>query len=472
VAPVGTLAFPAIEHAQLSNGIAVSLARRTAVPKVEVAISFDAGTAADALDGAGRQGMMLAMLDEGTDTLSSRQIAEAQERLGTAIGAAATQDRSRVTMDALSANLAPSLDLMAQLVRRPAFAPAEVARVRDQRLAELSQVIAEPAALASRELDRQLFGMHPYAQPRDGYGDAAALARITPADLHAVHDRWLRPDLAEITIVGDVTMAQALPALERAFGDWRAPAAPRPAKAIDGALPPAASRVVVIDRPGSPQSVIYAGRVLPLTGRTPDTEALGLANEVIGSGFLSRLNLDIREDKGWSYGVSSGVRQPVGPRTFVVTAPVQSDRTGDAIRAMIADMRAFPGTRGVEPAELNRVTDGNIRGLPNDFETNADVLGAILTNRLLGRPDNYYATLPARYRAITAPAIDTAARTYLQPDGLTFVVVGDRKAIAPQLAALGLPVEYRAAPVPAEAPDTASSGTATVAAPAPAGEQH
>jgi zinc protease len=178
-------------------------------------------------------------------------------------------------------------------------------------------------------------------------------------------------------------------------------------------------------------------------------EALDLANEVIGGGFLSRLNMNLREDKGWSYGVSSGVNTPAGPRALLVAAPVQADKTGDAIRAIVADMKAFPAAKGVDAEELNRVTDGNIRALPNRFESNGDVLAALQQNQLLGRPDDYYATLASRYRAIDARALDTMARTYLQPDGLTFVIVGDRKQVEPQLAALGMPVEIAPAVAPA-----------------------
>jgi zinc protease len=443
IAAMADLAFPAIEQARLSNGIPVSLARRTAVPKLVASLSFDAGYAADALDTPGTQGLMLAMLDEGTTTRDSTRIAEEQERLGASISIGGSMDRSSITLSALTANLGPSLALMADIARNPAFAPAEVARVRDQQLANLAQALASPNALAGRELNRVLFGTHPYAQPGDGLGNAASLATLTPEALRKAHGEWLRPDTAEIAVVGDITMDRLLPLLEAAFGDWRAPAGPKPVKPIDAAPPPATARIVVLDRPNSPQSVIVAGRVLPLTGRTPDMEALALANEVLGGGFLSRLNMDLREDKGWSYGVGSAVRSPMGPRAFTLGAPVQADRTGDAIRVLLAQMRAFPAAKPVTAEELNRVTDGNIRALPNAFETNGAVLGAILQNRLLGRPDSYQSTLASRYRAIDAAALNAAARAYLQPDGLAFVVVGDRKLIEPQLKGLGLPVEFR-----------------------------
>ena len=442
IAPVAELTFPAIEHAKLSNGIPVALARRTAVPKVIVNLAFDAGYAADALDTPGTQSLMLGMLDEGTTSRDAMAIAEEQERLGASISAGGSLDQSSITLSALSANLAPSLALMADVARHPAFADKDVARVKDQQQAELAQTLSSPRSLASRELGRILFGVHPYAQPGDGLGDKASIAALTPAALRAAHDKWLRPDLASITVAGDITMAELLPLLEAAFGDWQAPAGSPPVKPMTAPIPEPRPRIVVIDRPDSPQSVIYAGRVLPLTGQTPDMEALDLANEVLGNGFLSRLNLDLREDKAWSYGVASSVRAPAGPRAFALVAPVQADRTGDAIRLLLADIKAFPETKPVNPEELNRVTDGNIRGLPNSFETNAQVLGGIIRNQLLHRPDNYFATLPARYRAVDAHAIDAAAQTYLQGDALTFVVVGERKLIEPQLKGLALPVEY------------------------------
>ncbi|MDE2620789.1 MAG: insulinase family protein, partial [Sphingomonadales bacterium] len=442
IAPVGELAFPAVERATLANGIRVTLARRTAVPKVLVNLSFDAGTAADRLDTPGTQATMLALLDEGTTTRSATAIAEEQERLGASIAAATGLDASAITLDALSANLAPSLALMADIVRNPRFAPEDVARVKDQRLAQLAQAEASPQARAMRVIAPVLFGgVHPYGLPADGLGTRPSLAALTPEALRAAHGRWLRPDLARITVVGDVTMAELQPLLEQAFGQWAVPAAPPPAKPLDIALPAGQARVLLVDRPNSPQSFILGGKVLPLSGRDADKEALDLANEVLGNGFLSRLNMDLREDKGWSYGVRSQVTAPVGPRSLLVSAPVQADRTGDALKLLLADMRALPATRPVEPGELARVTDGNIRGLPNRFETNAAVLQAVIQNERLGRPDNYQRSLPERYRRIDAAALNAAARTWLQPEAMTVVIVGDRKLVEPQLKDIGLPVE-------------------------------
>ncbi len=442
VAPVGDLEFPKAERATLSNGVPVVLARRTGVPTVLVHVSFDAGFAADAQDAPGTQRLLLDVLDEGTESRDATQIAEDQERLGARISTGTGIDSSTVTLAALSANLAPSLDLLADVVRRPAFREGDVSRARDQQLAGIAQSEASPSAMANRRLNPILFGpAHPYGQPGDGLGNAAAVKGMTPATLRTAHAKWLRPDTMTITVVGDITMAELKPMLEHSFGTWRAPATPRPVKALDAPIPAPRPRIVLIDRPNSPQSVIVAGRVLPMTGRDQGMESLDLANEVLGNGFLSRLNLDLREDKGWSYGVRSQVRSPKGPRSLAVIAPVQSDKTGAAIVTIRGQMADFPAKKPVNDEEHARATDGNIRGLPIRYETNGQVLGALVGNQLLGRPDDYQATLPSRYRAIDKAALDKAAKQYLGPDGLVFVVVGDRKVVEPQLKALDLPLE-------------------------------
>jgi zinc protease len=444
VGPVKPLVFPAVERATLSNGIPVSLARRSAIPKVSMAIEFDAGSAADGAARAGTQSLMMDLLKEATTSRTAQQIAEEEERLGASVSAGTGRDVSTVQMTALTANLAPSLALMADIVRNPAFAEADVVRVRNQRLAAIQQALASPQALAARALDPIIYGpAHPYGSV-GSLGTAAVVETLDPGALRTAHQSWIRPDRAAITVVGDVAMADLLPRLEAAFGGWTAPSTPAPGKDLAAPVPAPAPRIVLIDRPNSPSSMLLFGRVLPLTGTAPDTEALDLANEVIGSGFLSRLNMDLRETRGWTYGVGTGVTGVVGPRAAIAQTLVQADRTGDSIRAVIEQMKAFPAARGVDAVELQRVTEGNIANLPTRYQTNSAVLGALLTNRRFGRPDDYQARLGAIYGAIDAAAIDAAAAQYLQPDGMVIVVVGDRKAIEGQLTGLGLPVEHRA----------------------------
>jgi predicted Zn-dependent peptidase len=446
VAPVQDLSFPTIEHAKLSNGIPVELARRTAIPKVSLALTFDAGNAADPPTEAGKQSLMMDALEEGTTSRTAEQIAEQQERLGANIDTGTISDVSQVTMTALTANLLPSLQLMADVTRHPAFGDADIARIRAQRLAEIASEQASPSGLAQRAIRPLIYGpQHPYGAV-GGSGKAAFIQTLMPADLAAEHNKWLRPDLARITVVGDITMAELLPELEAAFGDWKAPAGPAPTKAIDTApIAPAKPQLVVIDRPNSPQSVLLLGKVLPLKGTDKGQEAVELANQVVGNDFLSRLNSDLREEKGWTYGISSALFGVEGPRGFIVMTPVQTDKTADSIGVILKDMKAFPAEKPVDPVELQRVTQGNIRNLPNQFQTNGQVLGALLENQRLDRPDDYQAKLPEIYGALTAADIDKAAAQYLQPDGMVIVVVGDRSKIDAQLKALNMPITYEEA---------------------------
>jgi predicted Zn-dependent peptidase len=442
VAPVGALTFPAVETARLSNGIEVSLAQRSAIPKISMAITFDAGSAADGPARAGTQSLMMGLLEEGTLTLTAEEIAIAQERLGALIGTSTSTDTNIVQLTALTTNLAPSLALMADIVRNPAFKPEDVDRAKDQQLAGIAQERANPFGLAQRAIGPILFGPdHPYGSV-GARGMPEVVSSLDADSLRAEHGRWLRPDNARITVVGDITMPDLVASLEKTFGDWQAPAGAKPQKNLDAAVPAARPRVVVIDRPNSPQSVLLLGRVLPLRGTQGGMEALELANEVIGDGFLSRLNMDLREEKSWTYGIRSGLTAGAGPRAFSVFSPVQSDRTADSIKAILENLSAFPASKGIDQTELQRVTEGNVRGLPNRFQTNGQVLSAIVGNQLLGRPGDYQTMLPEIYRGIDAARIDAAAQEYLGSDNLVIVVVGDRKQIDDQIATLGMPVEY------------------------------
>jgi zinc protease len=445
IAPVGELAFPAVERATLSNGLRVVLARRTSVPMVSLALTVDAGSVVDAPDAAGTHQTMVDLLTEGTTSRSAEDIAVAQEQLGSSLSASAGVDRDTVGLTTLAINLAPSLTLMADVVRNPAFRTEDVERVRDQRVAGIAEELSQPAGLAQRAFMPLIYGSaHPYSHASNA-GNAEVIGALDPARLAEEHSAWFRPDLASITAVGDVTMPELVAALEASFGGWQAPAGAAPAKAVGQPAPSPARRLVVVDRPNSPSSYLMMGRTTPLSGYTPGMEAIDLASQVVGDGFLSRLNADLRESKGWTYGVRAAIPGAAGQRALVVQTQVQADRTADSVRVILDQLTAFPASRPVDEVELQRVTEGNVRGLPNRFETNAQVLGALLANQLYGRDDRYQARLPELYRAVDAAAIDTAARSYLQPNDFTIVVVGDRKVIEPQVGALGMQAEYVAA---------------------------
>ncbi len=445
--PVGAvkdLDFPAIERTTLSNGIPVVYAQRTAIPMTQISVSFDAGNVVDPRDKQGTQSLMLSLLDEGAAGLSSIQIAETQERLGISIGASASMDRTSVGLAALSANLAPALDLFADILQRPDFVPSEVERLRAQQLARIQAELKSPQATALRLLPPLLYGTsHPYGISFTGTGDAQSVAKISRDDLVRFHQSWLRPEKATIFVVSDQPLSAIQAALNRRFGSWQVNG-PAGSKTMAGAVAPAGGRIVLVDRPGSPQSVILAGQVLPKKG-TDTLETLVAANQALGGSFLSRINMDLRETKGWSYGVSGWINRVVGDVPYIILAPVQADRTGDSIAALRTNYREFLSTKGVTAEERERIIKGSILELPGSFETAEAVLGAIQRNALYNRSDDYYDSLASRYRAMTQNDLDVAIRAVLKPDAFLWVVVGDAKIVRPQLEKLALDVELMSA---------------------------
>ena len=382
----------------------------------------------------------MGLLEEGTTSNTAQQIAENEERLGADISAGNTADRSTVTISALTPNLAPSLDLLADIVERPAFAPAEIDRVRVQSLTGIAQTLKDPTRVAQRVLPVALYGPnHPYGGPSGG--DPAAIAKFTRDDLAGFQQRWLRPDNAKIFIVSDRPLSEIKPLLEARFGTWVAPAVARGVKNFSA--PPArptASRILLVDRPGAPQSTILGGQLLPIDPRG-DTIALSTANDALGGNFLARLNMDLRESKGWSYGVSGRPQYLAHGAAYAVSAPVQADRTGESLAALNGDIGEFLGAKGVTPEELDRTVTNSINELPGQFETSGALLSAMINNDLLGRPDDYYVRLPAKLRAQTAAGLDQAIRGAVAPNGFTWVVVGDAAKVRPQLEKTGLPIE-------------------------------
>ena len=439
VGDVAGLSFPKVERATLANGITLVYANRTTVPITEAVISFDAGIAADVADKLGTQQLTLAMLDEGTSKLDSIAIAEAKERLGLDIGSGSSADRTTLSFAAPSANLIPGLQLWADIVRDPAFDDGEIARVKTQQLTQIAQELTSPEGLAARTLPPIVYGAgSPYAKSR-GSGDAAAVATLTRADLVAFRNAWLRPDKATIFVVSDRPLGEVKTDLDRVFGDWKmAGAAGRKVFRSDKSLP--APRIILVDRPDSPQSLIAAGLRTGLVG-TDELLPVITANDALGGSFLSRINMDLRETKHWSYGVSGRFQRNAEAAPYTLRAPVQADQTGASIAALRQDVTAFVTTQPLTQAEFERSVTGAVRALSGEFETSSDVLQAMQTNDLYRRPDDYYATITQKYRALTRPQLDTAIRGAIDPKRFTWVVIGDAKVVRPQLDSLGLPVE-------------------------------
>ena len=446
VGPMKPLDFPDVERARLSNGLEVVYARSTTVPVTRLALEFDAGVAADPAAAPGTQRLMLDLLKEGTEGKTAVEILEQEERLGAAINAFASVDRTTVSLTTPTANLAPSLDLLSEVVSRPAFRATDLERRRAQQLASIAQERSSPNGMGGRVLPVVLYGAdHPYGRAWSGLGTTEAVQALKREDLLAFHQTWLRPDNAQLFVVSDRPLAELRPLLEARFGRWAAPGVAKGAKSFDRPIPQAKPRVVLIDRPQSPQSLIMGGLVLPVTGRD-DLVTFVAANEAIGSGFLSRINQDIRETRGWSYGLGANLNRLERQTPYIVDAPVQSNRTGESIKVLMEQFGGFVGDKGTTAAERERIVRGNIGQLPGQFESSAAVLNALRTNALYGRPDNYWETLAPLYDAMTPGAMDTEYRRVVRPQDMVWVVVGDASVVKPQLEQLGLEVEERPAP--------------------------
>ncbi|WP_122466270.1 M16 family metallopeptidase [Brevundimonas lutea] len=444
IGEIGNVDFPDTQRAALANGVEVVYAHRDTVPVTRVIMQFDAGLAADDADKLGVQSLMLDLMEEGAAGLNATQLAEAQEALGASINTGASMDRSQVSLGVVSANLQPAVQLMAGILTDPTFAPAELERLRAQRLSEIAQERTNPGALAQRALPELIYGAdHPYGRPTSGNGDEDSVRSITREDILAARDAWIRPDKAKVFVVSDRPLDEIVGVLNAGLQGWAAPQAPAGEKDFSTAIPASQPRIVLIDRPQSPQSFILGGTVLEASG-TDDLLALNAGNNVLGNDFLSRINSDLRETKGWSYGVNASVGGFEHRVPYIVRAPVQADQTGPAIAALNEQFDRFlSGGQGVTAEELQRTVNGNSRRLAGSYETAGAVLGGLVSNDLYDRPDDYVETVAARTLALTAPELDAAAQASIDPDRFVWVVVGDASVVQPQLEALGLPVEVR-----------------------------
>jgi len=436
----------------------VVYAQRTAVPVTQAVVSFDAGYAADVTGKLGTEQVTLDMMDEGTTSLDANGIAQARERLGASIGTGMTLDRTTLSLGVPSANLNPALDLFADIARNPAFAEAEVARIRNQRLAAIQQELTNPAGIAGRITPRIVAAGTPYEKAQGG-GDPVAVAALTRADLVAFHQAWLRPEKAKIFVVSDRPLAEVKAALDARFGDWRGTGAV-PAKASSATPPATRPRILLYDRPGSPQSLITGAVSTGLVG-TQELLPVNAANDALGGSFLGRINMDLREGKHWSYGVSGNFQRAEFAAPYLMRAPVQADQTGPSIAALQQDVKEFVTTKPMTDTEFGLSINGAIRSASGSFETSGAVLGAMQQNDLYKRPDDYYATIAQRYRALTLPQLRTAIGQAIDPSRITWIVVGEAAKVKPQLDTLGMPVEVVTASslglpaAPAPAPATA-----------------
>lgn len=431
------LNLPTMQRATLANGLKLAVIERRGVPLVEMQMIFDAGRAAEG-DGAkaGVSALALAQLDEGAGTLDALAIARRQAELGISIGSSNDREVSTVGLSAIKPSLGPALDLYATILREPTFPAADLARAKLNLKSAIAQEKASPGGLLRRVLSKQIYGAgHPYAYV--GSGEEAVIDSIGRADLVAFQQRWLRPDNATLLIVGDTTLAEIRPLIERRFGDWRSPVQAPPRKRVPPVAPATAPRLFLLDKPGATQSIVAAANIAP-DGGQPGQELLATVNSVLGGQFISRLNLNLREDKHWSYGASSSITRTRGPQVLLASAQVERDRTADSIVEMQKELRAIAGPRPPTAEELEAVRRSDLLTLPGSFETAEQVAGAYAGLIELQQPDDYFSRLPALIEAQTPEAVAAAAKTLVRPEAMTWFVVGDLAKIEAGLRKLAL----------------------------------
>lgn len=431
------LKFPALQRDQLDNGLKLILARREGLPLVQMSMEFGGGFSADAGRKLGTSSFAMTMMDEGAGERSALEFASAAEGLGASIGSSASLDSASVTLSSLNDQLEPSLALYADTILRPRFEAAEIERVRAQWLAQIAQEKTRPNSLALRLLPPLMYGTdHAYGIPFTGSGTETSVASLTRKDLADFHRDWLRPDNATLIIVGDTTFEQIKPLLEARFGAWKAPAAPLAKLDRRTVDLPDGQRVYLVDQPGATQANILIGQVVPPTADRQSL-AFDLANGVFGGAFTSRINMNLREDKSWSYGASASASNTIGQRPWISFAPVQIDRTADAITEIRRELKEFLGDKPATGEEIAKLRAIRVRSLPGAFETGASVLTTIASMVRYDRPDNYVQTLKQQIESTTDAQVNRAAQ-WLKPDSMTWVIVGALDTIEAPVRALKL----------------------------------
>ncbi|GMV05640.1 MAG: hypothetical protein AMXMBFR53_19170 [Gemmatimonadota bacterium] len=428
--------FPDVQRRTLANGLEIVLARRDAIPVVNLRLLIDAGYASDAQASPGTASLAMNMLDEGTTSRDALQISEDLQRLGATLFTGSNLDVSMVSMSALTENLDASLDLFADVVQHPSFPETDFERLRRQVLAGIRQEAVQPIAMALRVMPKLMYGEgHPYALPLTGSGTTATVSAMTIADLRRFHETWVKPNNAKLLVVGNTTMDEIAGKVERAFSGWRR--GDVPAKDLAEVAHQDGQAIYLMDRPQAQQSVIFAGHLAPPKS-DPDDIAISMMNTVLGGDFTARVNMNLREDKHWSYGAQTLVWDARGQRPFLVFAPVQSDKTMESVQEIVAELNGITGAKPVTPDELDRAVKSRTLTLPGSWETGGAVLGSLAEMEQYGLAEDYFDTLADRIRGMTLERINAVARRTVMPGRVIWVVVGDKASIQDGLKSLNL----------------------------------
>ena len=420
--------FPLLERSELSNGLKIILAQRHSVPVIQINLVVNAGYAADSLSSPGTASLAMDMLLEGTRKRSSLQISEELALIGAMINCGSDLDSSFVYLNTLKEHLDAALDIYSDVILNPAFPQKDFKRLQQQRLAAIKREKSEPSAMGLRVLPKVLYGTnHAYSLPFTGSGTEESVSKMTTADMKKFHSTWFKPNNATLVVVGDTTMDEIKPKLERLFKNWKPAQVPQ--KNISPVNPLANPRVVyIVDRPGSIQSVVFVGNVATPKS-DPDDIAIGIMNKILGGDFTSRINMNLREDKHWTYGAHSIIADAKGQRPFIAFAPVQSDKTKDAMLEMAKELQGVVTDNPITTEEFEKAIKNQILTLPGTWETIGRVAAAITEIVRFGLPDDYYQTYPEKVRALKLDNVNAAAKKVVLPANNVWVIVGDKQKI-------------------------------------------
>jgi zinc protease len=423
----GMLRVPPMQKLTLSNGLRVVLSERHETPTVNLSMQFDAGYAGDQFSVPGTASLVNRTLTEGTAKIAGPAIAEKTAQLGASIAAFSNLDMSSVNLTALKMNLDESLELYADVIRNPAFPQADFDRLKKLQSDGIQREKNEPNSMALRVFPGLLFGKgHAYSNPFTGSGTEASVAQITRETLAKYHSTFFRPNNAVLHIVGDTTLDEMKPKLEKLFGDWARAGVPK--KNLAQVQHREKTAVYIIDKPGAIQSTIMAGHIAPPTNN-PDEAAIDVLNTALGGAFTSRLNMNLREDKHWSYGAFSTFVDARGQRPFLAMAPVQSDKTKESLQEIVKEFRAIIRDQPITEEELKKTQENLTRSLAGQRETKGGLLGDSLAINRFGLSEDYFTTYAGRVNALKRADINGVAEKILRPEKMVYVIVGDRAQI-------------------------------------------
>jgi zinc protease len=439
--PEAELRLPSLQRAKLSNGLEVVLAESHRVPVVQCNMVVRGGWSADNKDKLGVASFMTRMQDEGTRKRTTLQISDEAQRLGANLNTNSSLDNCTVSVNALKPRLQPTLDLWADVILNPSFPAEELERQREQVLGQINQDKKRPVQMGLRILPGLLYGdNHPYGQPFTGTGNEANVKATTRDDLVNYHSTWFKPNNATLVVVGDVTLAEITPMLEKSLGAWKSGEVPK--ITIPERAQPAKTTVYMIDKPGAAQSVLLIGELAP-PRNNPDAVEFEVLNTILGGAFISRINMNLREEKGYTYGARCFTIDALGQGAYVGFTQVRTDVTKESLSEFMKELRDIRDKRPVTADELREAQDNMTRSMPGDFDTNGEIAGKINDVVTYGLPEDFYAKYPQRVRDTSVGELKTLAAKRILPDNSVIVVVGDKSKVESGIRELNIgPIEY------------------------------